>query len=250
MQIELVYVETCPNVEAARSQLLRAFAAADIQLRWQEWEVSSPEAPSHVHGYGSPTILVNHRDVSGDIEEGDDYCCRVYSLGEQVNKGAPPVADIVRALKSAQDTPSTSDDGSRWQLNGALLPAVGAAFLPKLACPACWPAYAGLLGSLGIGFFDYTPYLLPLTATFVLIAVSALVYRTKQRRGYKPFFLGLAAGVILLAGKFHFDSDVAMYTGLALLVLASVWNTWPRAQSTGVPCPACVTLSREAMRQS
>ena len=129
-----------------------------------------------------------------------------------------------------------------------MLPAVGAAFLPKLTCPACWPAYAGMLSALGIGFFDYTPYLLPLTAVFVLIAVCALAYRAKQRRGYKPFLLGLAAGATLLAGKFHFDSDAAMYAGLAVLVLASLWNTWPMPQPTGVPCPACVPLSEQTTR--
>jgi len=250
MEVELVYENTCPNVGAARSQLLRAFAEIGIQSHWQEWEVSSPEAPSHVHGYGSPSILVNGRDVSGNTADGDDYCCRIYSRGEQANKGVPPVADIVRALKSAQDTPSTRNDGSSWRVNGAMLPTVGVAFLPKRACPACWPAYAGLLSSLGIGFFDYTPYLLPLTAVFVLIAIAALAYRARQRHGYKPFLLGVSAGVILLAGKFHYDSDIAMYAGLALLVLASLWNSLPRAQPAGASCLACVTSGQEPMRQS
>ena len=250
MKIDLVYEKTCPNVEAARSQLLRAFAKAGIQPCWQEWELRSPDAPSHVHGYGSPTILVNGRDVSGEMADGDDYCCRIYSHGDHANKGVPPVADIVRALKSTQDTPPTRNDGFRWQLNGPMLPAVGVAFLPKLACPACWPAYAGLLSSLGIGFFDYRPYLLPLTTVFVLIAVAALVCRAKQRRGYKPFLLGMVAGIVLLVGKFHYDNDAAMYTGLALLVLASLWNTWSKIQPAGARCTACVTLDQEPMRQS
>ncbi|MEA3412823.1 MAG: hypothetical protein U9R74_14975 [Pseudomonadota bacterium] len=105
MQIELVYEKTCPNIEAARSQLLLAFAKAGIQPRWQEWEVSSPEAPSHVHGYGSPTILINGRDVGGDMADGDDYCCRIYSHRDDAEKGVPPVPDIVHALKSIQHTP-------------------------------------------------------------------------------------------------------------------------------------------------
>lgn len=248
MQIELVYEKTCPNIEAARTQLLRAFSEAGITTRWQEWEVSTPEAPAHVHGYGSPTILVNRRDVSGGRAEGNDYCCRVYSHGVHPNKGIPAVADIVQALKSVQQQPETKNPASRWRLNGVSLPAVGVALLPKLACPACWPAYAGLLSSLGIGFFDYTPYLLPLTAVFLLIAVAALAYRARQRRGYKPFLMGLLAGAILLIGKFYFDSDAAMYTGLSLLVAASLWNTWPRSQSAGVPCPACVASPQEQLR--
>lgn len=248
MKVELVYEKTCPNIEAARAQLLKAFTESGIMPRWTEWEVSSPDAPQHVHGYGSPTILVDGQDVSGGMPEGNDYCCRVYPRGEHGNQGVPAVDDIVDALKFVQQVPAIKQNTSRWRQNGAMLPTVGAAFLPKLACPACWPAYAGLLSSLGIGFFDYTPYLLPLTAVFLLIAVAALAYHARQRRGYKPFLMGLLAGAILLIGKFYFDSDAAMYTGLSLLVAASLWNTWPRSQSAGASCPACVASPQEQLR--
>ncbi|MCO6414007.1 MAG: hypothetical protein J5I92_14795 [Thiogranum sp.] len=248
MQIELVYEKTCPNIEAARTQLLRACAEAGISPHWQEWEVSNPEAPAHAHGYGSPTILVNGNDVSGDMIEGDDYCCRVYSHGELTNKGVPAVADIVRALRFGQKTAITTNPVSRWRLNGALLPTVGVALLPKLACPACWPAYAGVFSTVGIGFLDYTPLLLPLTAVFLLIAVTALAYRARQRRGYKPLLVGVLAAGTLLIGKFHYDSDVAMYAGLFLLVATSLWNTWPKSTSADTFCPACVTSGEEAMR--
>lgn len=246
MKVELVYEKTCPNIEAARAHLLRAFTEAGITPSWQEWEVTTADAPDYIHGYGSPTILVNGNDVSGDMAGGDDYCCRVYSHGEQTNKGVPAMADIVRALKSDQKIPAKKSFMSRWQLNGATLPAISVAFLPKLACPACWPAYAGLLSSLGIGFFDYTPYLLPLTSVFLVIALAALVYRAQYRRGYKPFLLGILAATTLLIGKFQYGSDVAMYAGLTLLVAASLWNTWPKSQSMGAGCPACVTSPQES----
>jgi mercuric ion transport protein len=102
MQVELVYEKTCPNIEAARQQLLRAFAEAGMPPSWQEWEVGSADAPAHVHGYGSPTILVDGWDVSGFMHEGDDLCCRVYANSEDDNKGVPALADIVRALQTAQ----------------------------------------------------------------------------------------------------------------------------------------------------
>ncbi len=247
MQVELVYEKSCPNIETARAQLIQAFAEIGFTPRWQEWEVSTPEAPTHIHGYGSPTILVNGQDVCGGRAEGNDYCCRVYSHGEDTNKGVPALADIVQSLKTIQKKSATQGHASRWQLNWAMVPAVGVAFLPKLFCPACWPAYAGLLSSLGIGFFDYTPYLFPLTTVFLLIAVSALAYRAPQRRGYKPLFLGLLAAVILIPGKFYFDSDVTMYAGLALLVLASLWNTWPKPKTEGASCPACVPSTQKLM---
>jgi hypothetical protein len=71
MQVELVYDPSCPNREKARLQLLRAFAQLGIVPRWREWDAGSPESPPHVRGYGSPTILVNGRDASGETILGD-----------------------------------------------------------------------------------------------------------------------------------------------------------------------------------
>ncbi len=120
-----------------------------------------------------------------------------------------------------------------------MIPGIGLAFLPKVACPACWPAYAGVLTSLGLGFLMDTKWLLPLTAVFLFVAVGALAFRARRRRGFGPFFVGLAASAIVLAGKFGFESDLAMYAGLGVLVAASIWNTWPRRAAPA--CPACIT---------
>lgn len=246
MQVELVYEKTCPNIAAARTQLLRAFAQAKITPRWQEWEVSSADAPAHVHGFGSPTILVDGTDVSGGASEGDDYCCRVYANSEVGNKGVPALADIVRALQTAQpgDKPRSGSRLAGLSLGGAPLPAVGVALLPKLTCPACWPAYAGALSAMGIGFFNYTAYLLPLTIAFLAIVIASLAYRARQRHGYKPLGLGLVAAAILVTGKFAYDSDSIMYLGLGVLIVASLWNSWPKARGLDGDCPACETNAR------
>jgi hypothetical protein len=119
---------------------------------------------------------------------------------------------------------------SRCQVTGrniGVLPGIAFSLLPKLACPACWPAYAGLLSTLGLSFLLSTSYLLPLTGVFLLIAVAALAYRAPARRGYAPAVLGTLAAGVILVGKFQFESNPLMYAGLALLVLASIWNNWP-----------------------
>src|SRR5260370_12408678 len=118
------------------------------------------------------------------------------------------------------------------------LPSVGFSMLPKLACPACWPAYAGLLSSVGLGFLISTAYLLPLTAAFLFLAVAALVLKANKRRGYGPFVVGLVAGSAVLLGKFAWASNLTMYSALALLVMASLWNAWPLRDmhSEAAPC--------------
>jgi hypothetical protein len=117
-----------------------------------------------------------------------------------------------------------------WKQNLLAAPGIGLSLLPKVACPACWPAYAGLLSSLGLGFMvPNLTYLLPLTVAFLLIAVGTLAFRARRRRGYVPFALGILAAGFILLGKFYLASNPVLYAGLGLLILASVWNSWPIA---------------------
>lgn len=117
-----------------------------------------------------------------------------------------------------------------WKQSLAAVPSIGISLLPKLACPFCWPAYAGLLSSIGLGFLISTRYLLPLTAAFLVLALGALVFRAKQRHGYGPFVLGLVAAVGVMAGKFELESNPGLYSAVGILVIASLWNAWPHAQ--------------------
>ena len=105
--------------------------------------------------------------------------------------------------------------------------------------PRLLAGLAGVLTSLGLGVLLDVRWLFHLTAVFLLLAVVALGLRAQRRRGFGPFFVGLCASAIVLGGKFGFESDVAMYAGLGLLVAASIWNTWPRHATPA--CPACTT---------
>lgn len=126
-----------------------------------------------------------------------------------------------------------------WKQSLLGVPGVGVSLLPKLICPLCWPAYAGLLSTLGLGFLISTAYLVPLTAAFLALAVGSLAFRASRRRGLAPFWLALTAAVFVLAGKFYFESAPVAYTGVGLLVLASLWNAWLRRVHVAL-CPACI----------
>lgn len=130
-----------------------------------------------------------------------------------------------------------------WNQNLVAAPGIVLSLLPKIACPACWPAYAGLLSSIGLGFLvPNLTYLLPLTVVFLLIAVGASAIRARQRRGYLPFILGMIAASLILLGKFSLAFNPILYVGLGLLILASVWNGWPIA-SRCICAPATETLN-------
>jgi hypothetical protein len=138
---------------------------------------------------------------------------------------------------------------TRWKQGLLALPSVGVSLLPKLACPACWPAYAGLLTSLGLGFLISVAYLLPLTAGFLVLALAAMAFRARDRDGYGPFVLGSVAAAGVLIGKFVWESNPIMYGAAGLLVISSLWNTWPR-RGTPNRQTTCDDCNREEVQGS
>lgn len=120
------------------------------------------------------------------------------------------------------------------------LPGVGVSLLPKLMCPACWPAYAGIVSALGLSFLSSTRYLLLLTALFLSVTLFTLGFKAHRRNGYGPLGLGLLAAATILSGKFYFDVSQVTYAGLGLLVTGSVWNCWSQRAAKAIFCSACV----------
>src|SRR5215470_16010010 len=104
-----------------------------------------------------------------------------------------------------------------WRRSVALFPGIGVALMPKLICPLCWPAYAGLLSTVGLGFLIDSRNLLIVTALFLIVAVAALAFRARQRRGYGPATAGLAASFFILFGKFYLESPATTYAALGVL---------------------------------
>ncbi|RJQ47369.1 MAG: hypothetical protein C4528_05310 [Gammaproteobacteria bacterium] len=244
-RVELIYDRDCPNVAAARAQLLRAFVQAGLIPSWREWERHDAQSPRYAHEYGSPTLLIDGADVAADDAQTDANCCRLYADQGRLS-GIPSLAVLtakLRAARAVRPPRPRAPARTTW----AMLPAVGMAMLPKLTCSACWPAYTSLLSAMGLGFINFTPYLLPLTALFLGISLAALAYRARSRRGYRPLFLGTVASAVLLIGKFIYDSEAALYSGIVLLIAASLWNAWPRAARAS--CPACVPAAPGASLQ-
>lgn len=224
--VELIYDADCPHAEAARGRLREALAGLGMPLHWAEWERSDPHSPPHGREYGSPTILVEGKDVA-DAPPFGGNCCRLYRQQGGGVEGAPSIESVTAALRDRGMVAAGGPSTSRFRGWPAVLPAIGLALLPKVVCPACWPAYAGTLSVIGLGFLAETAYLLPLTSLFLTVAVGALGFRARRRRGYGPFAAGIVAAVLVIVGKFVVESDLAMFGGVGLLVGASLWNTWP-----------------------
>ncbi len=257
MIVDFIYDDECPNVQAARGNLMRAFSRAGVPARWREHRIGDPEVPERVRGYGSPSVLIDGQDVAGQAPT-SDACCRIYSAG-----GVPGIELIAAALKAravgdpderdqasaavvaTQTQASASAEPARggWRSSAAVLPGIGVALLPKLVCPLCWPAYAGVLSATGLTFLMEDRWLLPISGLFLCAALVALAWRAKSRRGYGPLYLGAVAALVILVGKFGLDWTGLMYLGIAALTGACAWNAWPRP----TPTPACSACRGPAM---
>jgi hypothetical protein len=106
------------------------------------------------------------------------------------------------------------------------------------------PAYAGLISSVGLGFAMKTAYLLPLMILFLGLALAALGFRARRRRGYAPLVAGVAAATLIVLGKFVLDLDWIVYGGVIALATASLWNVWPPRPASIVPSTPTGTLSQ------
>ena len=250
MNVELIYDADCPNVAATRSLLIKAFAQTGVFARWNEWERGSPESPVYAHSFGSPTILVDGKDIAGISPAAGTRACRVYSNSGGMLQAAPPLELICAALlKNGPASPRRFAGEGRWQAMAASFPAIGTALLPKLTCPLCFPAYAALLSAVGLEFFDYTPYLLPFTLAFLAVALGALVIQASRTGYWTALCMGAAASAVVLLGKFAFEVDWLDTAGVGLLIVA-ILMSMRRKTSPAVPCPACVGAGSEAKAQT
>ncbi|MGD2067185.1 MAG: alkylmercury lyase [Gemmatimonadota bacterium] len=90
MEVDLIYVPGCPNVEMARAALRAALPDGG----WREWNLASEATPERFRRFGSPTVLVDGRDVTGQEGGAAGMACRA--------DGAPPAHLIRDALAAGE----------------------------------------------------------------------------------------------------------------------------------------------------
>jgi len=91
--VELVYFEGCPHAPEARLRVGEALRRAGVAEVWEEWDTLDSATPARYQRFGSPTVLVAGRDVSGAGVAGNGMRCVV--------GGGPSVEAIVEAIVEA-----------------------------------------------------------------------------------------------------------------------------------------------------
>ncbi|MEW6144147.1 MAG: MerC domain-containing protein [Thermodesulfobacteriota bacterium] len=234
MKIEFVYDSDCPNAERSRENIRLALRQIGIKTSWDEWERNDPDLPERLMDYGSPTILIDGVDIIAGLSESHGDSCRLYKDSKGIMGGVPSVEAIIKALADSRKTQDLRSDRTGFI---AGLGAVGAVFLPKFICPACWPVYAGILSTMGLGFLLHGVSLLILSVTLLGLALLVFALRGRKRGSFLPFWIGLVGVSLVLTGKFFWINNFSAYAGAAFLMLAVIVDVRPlrRVQS----CQVC-----------
>ena len=96
VNVQFLAFDGCPLADAARANLEQALVECEIG-GYEEIDILESGTPDDLPGWGSPTILVNGADVTGQ-PKGDSVSCRVYSGIDRV----PETESIVASIKSAR----------------------------------------------------------------------------------------------------------------------------------------------------
>ncbi len=99
IQVQFLAFDGCPLAAPARANLEKALADCGMS-GYEDINILDPGTPDDLPGWGSPTILVNGVDVTGQ-PKGDSVSCRVYPGPDRV----PDPASIVTSIESAQALP-------------------------------------------------------------------------------------------------------------------------------------------------
>ncbi len=98
MDLDLLLVADCPNVDLARRRIVVASERAGIPVEVRERQVTDEAEAVELGMRGSPTILVIGADVAGPAStEVGSVSCRLYRTDSRF-EGAPTVDDLVAAL--------------------------------------------------------------------------------------------------------------------------------------------------------
>ena len=98
LHVQLLIFAGCPLADAARSNLQAALLEFE-QISFEEIDILEADAPDQLRAWGSPTILIDGCDITGELA-GNSVCCRVYETPQKV----PTVAMIANRIRNQLTT--------------------------------------------------------------------------------------------------------------------------------------------------
>ena len=198
-EIALVYDAECPNAQAARAALREALLSVGLEPRWREYDRAAPGTPASLACWGSPSILVNGRDICGEAGLAAAGFCRLYQSGQGL-RGIPSSAAIAAAIADCARPGS-----ARTIPKSPASAAIALAFASTLGWLCCLPLVGGAIGVTLAGVAaimgPWWPLFTGTSVVFLAITVVRAV-RTKQScaiggRWRRPWLFLTAIGALI-----------------------------------------------------
>ncbi|HEY8294521.1 MAG TPA: thioredoxin family protein [Micrococcaceae bacterium] len=98
MELCLLYFDGCPNWHVARANLRAALARLGWAQSFESVPVETDDQARALHFTGSPTIVLDGKDIFDAGNAPAALACRLYRTGTGL-AGSPTTEDIVTALQ-------------------------------------------------------------------------------------------------------------------------------------------------------
>lgn len=220
VRVQLLTFPDCPDADATRNALRRVLSGQGLPPGFEDIDLTAPETPEELRAWGSPTVLVNGKDMAGEGPTGPT--CRLYLTRGGGAQGVPPDQLMHSAIEAAR--PARPD----WLRSLALIPGAVASFLPVATCPSCLVAYTAVLSSLGLGFLANNKVTTPLVAVFLALGMGSMAWSARRHGRLGPLTLTVAGSAAVVVGRLVWSLPPVMYVGSALIFGASIWNLYVR----------------------
>jgi hypothetical protein len=99
LRVTFQYMDDCPSHEQALARLRKVLDEEGISVRIDVIKIESDEQAKRLRFVGSPTILVNDRDIDPQANDRYGLACRAYQLEEGRISPLPSEEMIRRAIR-------------------------------------------------------------------------------------------------------------------------------------------------------
>ena len=99
MKVQLLTLPDCPHAAGAREVLTSALVSSGVAAHIEELDTTAPDTSEALREWGSPTILIDGRDIAEGSPGGAS--CRLYRNASGRTVGAPPAALVRDAIARA-----------------------------------------------------------------------------------------------------------------------------------------------------
>jgi len=249
VRVDIVFDRYNSQLQVIRGRVLRAFLELGLEPHWHEWDLRQKNLPDAIAVQSSLAVLVDGEDVLSVHSTTSESVYRFISFFDGGVESLPSVVKITQVMEIKQNL---SKDHTQPRFNHWLIltviPIILTIFFLDTVCASCGAQFLGVtVATTAADFKHILGFLVPVMLFSLFFAISGLIYRAKERHGYKPLVAGGFGLIILFYGHFIEGSQALFWLGAGALALATLWNAHLKAPPPLNPCPRCPVVQQKAV---